>query len=215
MLACTHPAERVGDITITTGTLYIGDPCYTLTADASGAFPDRDALTAALRDRRTAHDVRCASIDFPSGSRGMGVTVDVDNGDYEVQVTRDPESGCVSSLRVILNTQRKVSPFCREYVVGNVAVDAGLMWAGDPAGFVGAGSPAQVATNGEWATFCLLMQDEDGDPVDAAADPIGSGHGACTSTGHGDGYYPVGVVKDSHDGTVLALTVTFIPDDDD
>jgi hypothetical protein len=73
-------------------------------------------------------------------------------------------------------------------LLGNIAVDSGCVWVGDPCYIV---PPKENKLKGEgpaWEDFC--EQIISGDPV-FKFEHGGPGLGICTHTHHGDGYYPV------------------------
>jgi hypothetical protein len=81
--------------------------------------------------------------------------------------------------------------------IGDVAVDAGLMLVGDPSYYVGKGSEVNKAFRG-WDQF-LAQQRLLGD-APAAEMKFSKGHaglGVVVATAHGDGMYPVYLVRDS------------------
>jgi hypothetical protein len=98
--------------------------------------------------------------------------------------------------------------------VGNVGVDAGILWFGDPCYIMGDTASSRQT---DWGEFCTkLFKAEEESPHIGASSPLGDGVGVCTSTGYGDGYYPVYVeYSDEGDwGTrVKSVTVEFIGDD--
>ncbi len=97
--------------------------------------------------------------------------------------------------------------------VGSIAVDSGTCWIGDPCYFL------QEEHRWEnWLAFVAELEKRDAElttthsaivfPFDHGAE----GMGICTSTGWGDGEYPV-EVRRTEDGRVAELRVVFIEDD--
>lgn len=87
--------------------------------------------------------------------------------------------------------------------VGEIGVDAGICWIGDPCYVFHKASPPD-AIGKDWHDFCdkltFLSHNE-------YAQQFGSGLGVCVSTGYGDGTYPVEVkIKD---GRVKEVRVKF------
>lgn len=66
--------------------------------------------------------------------------------------------------------------------VGNVFVDAGLIWVGDPCYVMGDDASSRVT---DWMDFCGKLPERN---VNA---PLGDGTGLAISSGFGDGSYPV------------------------
>ena len=93
--------------------------------------------------------------------------------------------------------------------LGNIFIDAGLVWIGDPCYVL----PADARSNpgADWDQFVdeLRKSDTPGEPTGKNFNGIG----VCSSTGYGDGSYPV--TAEVVDGRVCSVTVTFISDDDD
>jgi hypothetical protein len=95
--------------------------------------------------------------------------------------------------------------------IGNVHVDAGLMYLGDPCYVLGDDASDRVT---DWHAFC--------DMLDKHAYPTAmiykKGTGAICSTGFGDGTYPV-YVKFSDEGSwgkrVAEMKIVFIGADDE
>lgn len=102
--------------------------------------------------------------------------------------------------------------------IGNVWVDAGLVWIGDPCYVLGGDASNGVKT---WEEFCTKL-DEAGRHDSASTvytAPLGEGIGFAVDSGYGDGSYPVTLelVEDTLFGgggkRVKSLTVTFIEDE--
>ncbi|KLU10629.1 DUF4241 domain-containing protein [Kocuria sp. SM24M-10] len=98
-----------------------------------------------------------------------------------------------------------------EYI-GDVGVDSGLMWLGDPCYVMGDDAPTRVPKWGEFVdrTFDPKYQiDEAG-----VSQPVGEKLGMAVSSGYGDGLYPVYITRNS-EGRVATLTVDFLAGDED
>jgi hypothetical protein len=89
---------------------------------------------------------------------------------------------------------------------GEVCVDAGLIWIGDPCYVLGDDASHRVT---DWIDFCDKVTDSNG-----VSAPLGHGTGLAISTGYGDGCYPVDVEYNG-EGRVSKVTVTFIEEDYD
>ena len=90
--------------------------------------------------------------------------------------------------------------------IGEIGVDAGLCWIGDPCYILHA-DPKPKAIGNNWGEFCNI--------VNAAAvkqfnyDIGHPGLGVAVSTGHGDGVYPVFAEFDDQ-GRVAKVCLEFI-----
>ena len=90
--------------------------------------------------------------------------------------------------------------------VGEIDVDAGLCWIGDPCYILhreGKDQPKSVGTN--WGEFCDKL---DEDVTQFAHNGNYPGLGIAVSTGYGDGSYGVFVQKDKH-GRIMSVKVDF------
>jgi hypothetical protein len=93
--------------------------------------------------------------------------------------------------------------------LGAVFVDSGLIWIGDPCYTL----PADASHNpgDDWDQFVAELGKSD-TPREPTMKNF-KGIGVCSSTGYGDGSYPV--TADVVDGRVRSITVVFISDDDE
>jgi hypothetical protein len=99
--------------------------------------------------------------------------------------------------------------------VGEIGVDAGLCWLGDPCYILhkdDGKAPKDLGTS--WMDFCKrLEQKEDAHPTKRAAqfnyDMGHAGLGVVVSTGYGDGCYPV-QIKRNAEGRVAEVRIKFI-----
>lgn len=92
---------------------------------------------------------------------------------------------------------------------GEIGIDAGLCWIGDPCYILPEESP-EAAPLRDWSKFCEMMKD-----LDVRQFRYLRGHdglGVCVSTGCGDGIYPVEVRRDP-DGRIAEVRVRFIDDE--
>ena len=96
--------------------------------------------------------------------------------------------------------------------VGEVGVDAGLIWLGDPCYIIGKEADHRWD---EWSDFCNDM-DQDNWP-DTKQFNFRMGHaglGVTVSTGYGDGLYPVEVKRTSK-GRIAEVRLVFIEEEDE
>ena len=96
--------------------------------------------------------------------------------------------------------------------VGNIDVDAGLCWLGDPCYIIGAKDLDYPYL--AWDDFCkeLFKHDEDG-VCKWKHDKGSFGKGVSVQTGYGDGTYPV-YIKKNKEGIIVEVKVVFDDDDD-
>ena len=102
--------------------------------------------------------------------------------------------------------------------VGEVGVDAGLCWIGDPT-YLHGDPPAEWGKT--WRDFLDTLREKEKEkgyplPVQFNYDLGHAGLGVCSSTGFGDGVYPVFaqvVDKDGWGQRVAELRVVFIPEE--
>jgi len=81
--------------------------------------------------------------------------------------------------------------------VGEVGVDAGLMWLGDPCYIMGDDATYRVHN---WDNFCARLN------LNKQTNQLKAG--VCVSTGYGDGVYPVEVKR--RDGRIAEVRIVFI-----
>jgi len=84
-------------------------------------------------------------------------------------------------------------------LVGNIGVDAGMCWIGDPCYVLPDDGSGRDRVR-YWDLFCKTMQNKDHFSW--------PGLGVCVRTGHGDGVYPV--IANIEDGVVKSVTVKFV-----
>lgn len=89
--------------------------------------------------------------------------------------------------------------------VGEMGVDAGLCWVGDPC-YVVAKDSSHVFES--WSSFCDQIGNADVKQFDFGK--TNSGLGVCVSTGWGDGCYPVFVKRDVETGRIAEVRVKFM-----
>jgi hypothetical protein len=102
----------------------------------------------------------------------------------------------------------------RKYI-GEIGVDAGLCWIGDPCYILHKEQPPKAIGN-SWEEFCDILH-EDGQYLTCKQFNYDLGHAGLSvvvSTGYGDGTYPV-YAEFSDDGRIAKVWVEFIGDDDD
>ena len=100
--------------------------------------------------------------------------------------------------------------------VGEIAVDAGLCWIGDPC-YVLPDDASNADQVRDWSSFCSQFITDDGISKDIAQFRFKQGHiglGVAVSTGWGDGMYPV-YVEYSEEGRIASVQVVFIDEDEE
>lgn len=100
--------------------------------------------------------------------------------------------------------------------IGEIGVDAGLCWVGDPCYILHA-DPMPKAIGKDWPEFCEKLRDRTNDDTNTWQFNYDLGHpglGVMVSTGYGDGTYPV-FVEFAEDGRIASVTVEFIGPDED
>lgn len=98
--------------------------------------------------------------------------------------------------------------------IGEIGVDAGLCWIGDPCYILHKEQPPK-AIGKDWEEFCDFLH-EDGQYPTAKQFHYDLGHpglGVVVSTGYGDGTYPV-FAEFNEDGRIAKVWVEFIGQDD-
>ncbi len=97
-------------------------------------------------------------------------------------------------------------------IIGNIGVDAGLCWIGDPC-YVLPDDADQRYKVRDWSKFYTEMKGRRHKSFSykIASEPSinREGLGVCVRTGYGDGEYPVEATFNK-DGRVASVTVTFI-----
>lgn len=99
--------------------------------------------------------------------------------------------------------------------IGEIGVDAGLCWIGDPCYILHKEKPPQ-AIGKDWDEFCDILHEDDQYPT-AKQFHYDLGHpglGVVISTGYGDGVYPV-FAEFNEDGRIAKVWVEFIGQDDE
>lgn len=99
--------------------------------------------------------------------------------------------------------------------IGEIGIDAGLCWIGDPCYILHADRMPKAIGN-SWEAFCNIL-DEDGQyPVRKQFNyDLGhAGLGMVVSTGYGDGVYPV-YAEFNDEGRIAKVTIEFIGPDDE
>lgn len=99
--------------------------------------------------------------------------------------------------------------------IGEIGVDAGLCWIGDPCYILHA-DPMPKAIGNSWDAFCNLLNEDGKYPVckQFNYDLGHAGLGVVVSTGYGDGVYPVYAEFDDA-GRITRVCVDFIDPDDE
>jgi len=88
--------------------------------------------------------------------------------------------------------------------VGDIGIDAGLCWVGDPCYVV----PDDASYTPTWVEFLQTIKAVGTSSVYPVLQEVERGTGCCVSTGDGDGCYPVYARTDRH-GCVRELRVLF------
>ncbi len=99
--------------------------------------------------------------------------------------------------------------------IGEIGVDAGLCWIGDPC-YILHHDPVPKTVGRDWDEFCDILH-EDGQYPTCKQFNYDLGHpglGVVVSTGYGDGVYPV-YAEFNEDGRVAKVCVEFIGQDDE
>jgi hypothetical protein len=97
--------------------------------------------------------------------------------------------------------------------IGEIGVDAGLCWIGDPCYILHTTQPPK-AIGKDWGAFCDILH-EDGHYPTCKQIPYDLGHpglGVVVSTGYGDGVYPV-FAEFNDEGRVAKVWVEFLGGD--
>lgn len=89
--------------------------------------------------------------------------------------------------------------------VGNIGIDAGICWIGDPC-YILHQDELPDAVGKSWNEFCDIVGGKEHVAID-------DGLGVCVSTGYGDGEYPV--FAEIKDGRVMRVIIDFAGDPDD
>jgi len=94
--------------------------------------------------------------------------------------------------------------------IGEIGVDAGLCWIGDPCYILHA-APTPKAIGKDWGEFCdILHEDAQGHIYKQFNYDLGhAGLGVVVSSGYGDGTYPV-FAEFNEEGQVAKVWVEFI-----
>lgn len=98
--------------------------------------------------------------------------------------------------------------------IGEIGVDAGLCWIGDPC-YILHRETMPKAIGNDWDAFCNILSEDEQYPV-AKQFSYDLGHpglGVVVSTGYGDGTYPV-YAEFNSEGRVAKVWVDFLADAD-
>ena len=99
-------------------------------------------------------------------------------------------------------------------LIGEIGVDAGLCWIGDPCYILHTDTPPK-AIGKDWAEFCILLENSHYPTARQFDYDLGHpGLGVVVSTGYGDGTYPV-FAEFNNEGRVASVTVEFISRDEE
>ena len=98
--------------------------------------------------------------------------------------------------------------------IGEIGVDAGLCWIGDPCYILHTNQPPK-AIGKSWDHFCDILRDDDYPVRKQFHYDLGHpGLGVLVSTGYGDGVYPV-YAEFNEEGRIAKVWVEFIGQDDE
>jgi hypothetical protein len=99
--------------------------------------------------------------------------------------------------------------------IGEIGVDAGLCWIGDPCYILHA-DPMPKAVGKDWEQFCDILNADSQYPTckQFAYDLGHPGLGVVVSTGYGDGLYPV-LAEFTDEGRIASFSVEFIGQDEE
>jgi hypothetical protein len=102
----------------------------------------------------------------------------------------------------------------RKYI-GEIGVDAGLCWIGDPCYILHREVPPK-AIGRNWDEFCDILREDEQYPTckQFIYDLGHAGLGMVVSTGYGDGVYPV-YAEFNSEGRIARVSVVFIGQDVD
>ena len=102
--------------------------------------------------------------------------------------------------------------FTKSKYIGEIGIDAGLCWIGDPCYILHTDQPPK-AIGKSWDEFCNILHDQYPTCKQFEYDLGHPGLGIVVSTGYGDGTYPV-YAEFNDDGRVAKVWVEFIRQDD-
>ncbi len=106
----------------------------------------------------------------------------------------------------------KTTVINRRYI-GEIGVDAGLCWVGDPCYILHREElPQSIGKN--WGEFCQLVRANSNEYTQFAYDLGHPGLGMVVSTGYGDGVYPV-YAEFNGEGRIAKVSVEFMGQDDE
>jgi hypothetical protein len=100
-------------------------------------------------------------------------------------------------------------------LIGEIGVDAGLCWIGDPSYILHTEHPPK-ATGKSWDEFCEILRADDQYPTckQFCYDLGHAGLGIVVSTGYGDGVYPV-YADFNDEGRIAKVWIEFIEPDNE
>jgi hypothetical protein len=98
-------------------------------------------------------------------------------------------------------------------LIGEIGVDAGLCWIGDPSYILHTGEPPQ-AIGKDWGEFCDRLRGAYPTCKQLHYDLGHPGLGVVVSTGYGDGVYPV-YAEINEEGRIARIMVEFISDEEE
>lgn len=97
--------------------------------------------------------------------------------------------------------------------IGEISVDAGVVWIGDPCYVFHQEKPPKAIGN-SWSEFCdIIFNNGFEDSMQFNYDGGHPGLGVLVSSGYGDGVYDV--MAEIENGTVRRVWIDFVPEDEE
>ena len=189
------------------GVLMLGDPCYTLhgeTAKDSLGIEEQSDLGSKIATMGEGTPY------IPDSAATLFLVRP--NAAWEVVATISDE-GCwghrIARLRATAEIQ---TAGVTRKEIGVAYVDAGLMMFSDPLKTMFNPDPDTFAE--DWGAFCDILNAHDEKHGHPTFFQAGEGAAVITSSGMGDGSYPV-TVEIGSDGYVQAVEIDFLPEEED
>ena len=200
--------KRTGIATVgESGVLMLGDPCYTLhgeTAKNSLGIEDQSdlgSLIAKMGEGTPYIEDGAAMLFLVRPDAAWIVRAEIsDEGAWGHRVARLRMTAEIQTAGV---TRKEI---------GVADVDAGLMMFSDPLKTMFNPDPDTFAE--DWGAFCDILNAHDEKHGHPTFFQAGEGAAVITSSGMGDGVYPV-TVEIGDDGFVQAVEIDFLPEEED
>ncbi|MGH7974862.1 MAG: DUF4241 domain-containing protein [bacterium] len=102
--------EKVGEVGVDAGMIWIGDPCYVVSKDASDVFPSWKKFCAELFKGDDSGCPQTKQWNYKMGHAGLGVSVSSGYGDgtYDVFVKRTHD-GHIAEAKVVFISDKEES----------------------------------------------------------------------------------------------------------